>query len=127
LERLDALHWNDEAFDRQASLSAVKKTYAVATAVEEATFSTSDLHLKNYPNPFNSETIIEYSLPFDGNVKLEIYNAIGESVQTLVDEFQGVGNYKVMFNPPELSSGIFFYRIIAGNHTQLGKMIYLNR
>ncbi len=79
---------------------------------------------QNFPNPFSSETIIEYSLPIEGKVHLEVFNASGQSVQILVDEFQRAGKYKVTFNTSGLSSGMYFYHIIAGNKRQQKKMIH---
>ncbi len=79
---------------------------------------------QNFPNPFSSETIIEYSLPIEGKVHLEVFNASGQSVQILVDEFQRAGKYKVTFNTSGLSSGMYFYHIIAGNKRQKKKMIH---
>jgi hypothetical protein len=78
---------------------------------------------QNFPNPFHSQTIIEYNLPHEGKVHLEVFNARGQSVRILVDEFQEAGKYKVTFNTSGLSSGMYFYRIIAGNKKQQKKMI----
>ena len=125
--RIGALHWNDEAFDPEASLAAVKAAYAGATAIEETAISSAEFNLINYPNPFNSETFIEYHMPYEGNVHLEVFNAIGRSVQILVDEFQEAGKYIVTFYASGLSSGMYFYRIIAGNNQQQKKMICFSR
>ena len=127
--RIGALHWNDEVFDSKESLTAVKNAYqGIYIGIDDHyVISESQFNLKNYPNPFNSETIIEYSLPFEGNVHLEVFNASGQSVQILVDEFQGAGKYRVTFNASGLSSGMYFYWIIAGNNQQQKKMIYFSR
>jgi len=79
--------------------------------------------LQNYPNPFSSETSIEYSLPIGRNVHLEVFNAMGQSVGILVDEFQGAGNYQVTFNASGLTSGMYYCRIIAGKNQLQTKMI----
>lgn len=81
---------------------------------------------QNFPNPFHSETIIEYNLPHEGKVHLEVFNARGRSVQVLVDEFQEAGKYRVTFKTSGLSSGMYFYRIIAGNKQQQKKMMYFS-
>lgn len=95
------------------------------TGIEETWTTQSEGFVlsQNFPNPFSSETIIEYSLPVEGKVLLEVFNASGQSVRILVDEFQRAGKYKVTFNTSGLSSGMYFYRIIAGNKQQQKKMI----
>jgi photosystem II stability/assembly factor-like uncharacterized protein len=80
---------------------------------------------QNYPNPFNPTTKIEYSIPETGNVTLKVYNAIGEEVTTLVDNFETAGAYSVNFNASSLASGIYFYRIESGGFTEVHKMILL--
>jgi hypothetical protein len=78
---------------------------------------------QNYPNPFNPTTRINYSLPFDSNVSLDIYNIVGEKVAQLVNQEQAAGYYSVDFNSSvvkSLSSGVYLYRIHAVNNS-LGK------
>ncbi|GAB4368277.1 MAG: hypothetical protein Kow0042_09360 [Calditrichia bacterium] len=90
------------------------------------TFSLS----QNYPNPFNPTTTIKYSLPTNEQVELVIYNALGQKVRTLVSEYQKAGYYEVVWdatadNDQQVGSGIFFYRIKAGKHTAIKKMLVL--
>ena len=80
---------------------------------------------QNYPNPFNPSTTIQYSIPESENVKLSIYNTIGEEVSKLVNGYKEAGTYKVNFNASKLSSGIYYYKIIAGNFSSVKKMILL--
>ena len=81
---------------------------------------------QNYPNPFNPETIIEYALPTDALVSLTVYDMLGREVTSLViGEYQKAGNYSVKFNGADIPSGIYFYKITAGNFTQTKKMILL--
>jgi outer membrane protein assembly factor BamB len=70
---------------------------------------------QNYPNPFNPITIIEYNLPKDSRVKIGVFDILGRQIKTLVDEEKLGGSYKVEFNASNLSSGIYFYRMTAGN------------
>jgi len=70
---------------------------------------------QNYPNPFNPTTTIQYSIPEGGIVNLKIFNLLGEGVADLVSEYQQPGIYKVNFNGENLSSGIYFYQLKAGN------------
>jgi hypothetical protein len=70
---------------------------------------------QNYPNPFNPSTRIKYSIPFESNVRITIYNALGESVKVLANEMQGTGTYEVSFNSSGISSGVYFYSILANS------------
>lgn len=82
---------------------------------------------QNYPNPFNPATTIEFYLPETGHVTLEIYNMLGQRVGVLVDEFRQQGRHSVVWNARdqfgiELSSGVYFYRVISGEITDIKKM-----
>ena len=70
---------------------------------------------QNYPNPFNSQTKIKYSLPFDDKVKLQVYNLIGNLVETLVNKKQRPGDYSIPFGTSKYSSGIYFYRLTTSS------------
>lgn len=83
---------------------------------------------QNYPNPFNPETDISYTLPQDCHVQLTIYNMLGQQVKVLVDEQQIAGFKTVHWNGRdesgnELASGIYFYRVQAGEYNQVRKMV----
>jgi hypothetical protein len=78
---------------------------------------------QNYPNPFNPTTTIRYSIPEEGLVTLKVFNSIGEEVVKLVNEVKQAGNYYSIFNATNLASGVYFYRIQAGNFSQVRKMI----
>ena len=80
---------------------------------------------QNHPNPFNAATRIEFALADDGWVKLEIYDVLGQRVQTLVDENRPAGRYSVEFNPASLASGVYFYRLTAGDFAETKKMILM--
>ncbi len=84
---------------------------------------------QNYPNPFNPSTKIKYSLSENTNVKLTIYDLLGNEIVTLVNKNQIAGNYEVEFNPSliqnGLSSGVYVYRIRTGISTLTKKLIYL--
>jgi len=68
---------------------------------------------QNIPNPFNPETVISYNIPESGNVLMKVYNMQGREVATLINENQGKGNYSRTFNAGYLSSGVYFYTLIA--------------
>jgi hypothetical protein len=78
---------------------------------------------QNFPNPFNSSTRINYSIPKNSNVELKIYDMLGREIRTLVSEHQTAGNYVVMFNAGELASGMYFYKLAAGDFTSIKKMV----
>ena len=80
---------------------------------------------QNYPNPFNPSTTIQYSIPESGNVKLLVYNSLGEVVANPVNGYKTAGTYRINFNASELSSGIYYYKIISGNFTSVKKMALL--
>jgi len=80
---------------------------------------------QNYPNPFNPVTEIRYTLPRDSYVKLEVYNIVGQKVTSLVDGKQKAGYKTVWWDAGYLSSGIYFYRLQAGDFVQTKKMVLL--
>jgi 5-hydroxyisourate hydrolase-like protein (transthyretin family) len=80
---------------------------------------------QNYPNPFNPSTTIEFDLPKASDIRIEVYKITGQKVQTLLNEKLSVGNHKVEFNAQNLSSGVYFYRIEAGEYEEVRKMILL--
>jgi hypothetical protein len=77
---------------------------------------------QNYPNPFNPSTTISYSLPKVGHVSLKVYNALAQEVAVLVNGIKEAGNHKIDFNASNLNSGIYFYKLEAGDITQVKKM-----
>jgi hypothetical protein len=81
--------------------------------------------LQNFPNPFNPETIISYQLPMNNFVTLKVYDVLGKEVTTLVNEWNNAGSYQVTFNGSKLASGIYSYKLQAGDFTSIKKMILL--
>jgi hypothetical protein len=80
---------------------------------------------QNYPNPFNPGTVISYSLPNSSDIKLNVYNTLGQSVKTLVSGYKNAGKYSINFNASDLPSGIYFYKLEAGQFSQIKKMILI--
>jgi hypothetical protein len=85
---------------------------------------------QNFPNPFNQETVIRYSLPEESQVRADICNILGQKVKTLVDGRQAAGPHSAVWDGrnergEEVSSGIYFYRIVAGELVQSRKMLLL--
>jgi hypothetical protein len=115
-----------ELRDGNYGLNQVASLGAVAVQTRPEVYGLND----NYPNPFNPETTIRYQLPDASDVRLEIYNVVGQVVRTLVAERQSAGRYVVQWdatndsNQP-LSSGIYFYRLQAGDFQKIKKMLLL--
>ncbi len=80
---------------------------------------------QNYPNPFNPSNSIHYEIPANGLVTLIIYDDLGKEVSTLVNQYQDKGRYNINFNASNLSSGIYFYKLKAGDYISIKKMIVL--
>ena len=80
---------------------------------------------QNYPNPFNPVTVINYQLPEAGNVKLSIYDDLGQEVNVLVNGVQNAGNHKIEWDASAFPSGVYFYRIDAGAFVSTKKMILI--
>ncbi len=91
-----------------------------------STYFPNDFTLKNnFPNPFNPSTTIEYSLPKAANVRIEVYNVAGQKIETLLNNAIKAGHHEIEFNAQNLSSGIYFYRMQAGEFHQVKKMILI--
>jgi len=80
---------------------------------------------QNYPNPFNPSTTINYGLKSASNVKLTVYNLLGQEVVTLVNQHQQAGNYGVQFDASYLTSGTYIYKITAGEFVSVKKLLLL--
>jgi len=80
---------------------------------------------QNYPNPFNPSTTIQFSLPKQSQLKINLYNMLGEQVATIAEGMYESGNHKVTFNASNLPSGTYVYRLESGEFVQVKKMILL--
>jgi len=80
---------------------------------------------QNYPNPFNPSTTIKFSLPKESFTKLEIFNALGEEVSTLISETLSAGTYEYEWDAEGLQSGVYFYKLNTNNFSKMKKMILL--
>ncbi|MBE0571281.1 MAG: T9SS type A sorting domain-containing protein [Ignavibacteriaceae bacterium] len=80
---------------------------------------------QNYPNPFNPSTTIKFALPVDSKVKINVFNSLGQLVETLMDKEMESGYHEVSFNASKLASGVYLYQMQAGENVSIKKMILL--
>ncbi|MDI6803365.1 MAG: T9SS type A sorting domain-containing protein, partial [Bacteroidota bacterium] len=80
---------------------------------------------ENYPNPFNPNTVINYSIAEPNNVKLLVHDILGREVKILVNEYQSAGLKTVNFDAGDLPSGVYFYKLTVGSFTSVKKMILM--
>jgi ABC-type phosphate transport system ATPase subunit len=80
---------------------------------------------QNFPNPFNLSTTIRYNIPKNDFVKLIVFNALGKSIETLANEEQNAGTYEITFDASKYPSGVYFYRLQAGDYSKTKRMILI--
>jgi hypothetical protein len=98
----------------------------IATAIDPQEDIPATFNLEqNYPNPFNPITIINYELPITNYVDLSIYNLLGQKIITLVSQKQNAGSHQVEWDASGVTSGVYYYRIEAGEFQDVKKMILL--
>jgi hypothetical protein len=122
------------SFEVDGAVGTIRKplilsTKGIAFEVTENVPATFNLS-QNYPNPFNPVTTIEYSLPEQSQVTLEVFNVLGQRVKTLVNVVQPAGRHKIVWDGKDaqgkdVASGIYFYRLEAGEFTQSKRMVIL--
>jgi hypothetical protein len=101
------------------------------TEVSIGTSIPSQFYLaQNHPNPFNPETKIEFTIPMEGRVNLSVYNLLGQKIATLVDEYLSAGIHQAIWQGKDdsgnpVASGIYFYRLVAGEYSDFKKMVLL--
>lgn len=96
----------------------------IVTHQNENPAAVTDFNLfQNYPNPFNPSTTINFSIPENQQVKISVYNILGELVSELTDQEYQAGTHSIIFNGIELTSGLYFYRIETREFTATKKMI----
>ncbi len=102
------------------------KTQYQPTSVEDYSNVPLKFELyQNYPNPFNPETIIRFDLPENQFVILKIFDVHGREIETLINQNLNSGTYIIKFDASDLSSGIYFYKLITPKFTKTQKMILL--
>jgi C-terminal processing protease CtpA/Prc len=96
------------------------------TDVKDNLIQILDYNLQqNYPNPFNPSTTIEYQLKNSTNVKIKVFNILGQEIETLINRYENAGMHKLIFNGNHLSSGVYFYTLQANGITKTKSMVLL--
>jgi photosystem II stability/assembly factor-like uncharacterized protein len=80
---------------------------------------------QNFPNPFNPSTLISWQSPVSSHQTIKVFDLLGNEISTLVDEYKLAGKHEVEFNASQLSNGVYFYRLEAGDYIQTRKMLLL--
>ena len=125
--------WILRIYDRAKNLTGVIKswgitvTYLPCIGIRENNNNMPDKYSlsQNYPNPFNPVTNIKYQIPKNSFVTLKVYDVMGREVRTLLNEVKASGSYSIDFNASDLSSGVYFYKIQAGEFSQTKKMMLI--
>ena len=103
----------------------VEASYIIITSLVDTSPSFSFQLYQNFPNPFNESTTIKYTLPIRSHVKLVVFDLLGRTISTPVNELKSAGSYSVEFSASKLSSGIYYYRLQTDDFYQIKKLIYL--
>ncbi len=100
-------------------------SFSVPTKIENIPSGNGNQLLWNYPNPFQLKTTIWYKVSMPGNVRLSLFDARGREINTFFDEHRNAGTYNVEFNKGGLPAGIYFCRMIQGNHSVTNRIVLL--
>jgi hypothetical protein len=123
---IGSLIWDDLDYDSEASVAAVKAAYnnSIITGIDELIEGTSsELDLKNYPNPFPNSTTISFNLSASSYVSLQVYDITGTLVSQLINEVRNSGLNTVVFTPDYSVSKVFVYRLTTDFGTETKKMM----
>jgi hypothetical protein len=120
----DDLHLQWNRVDERIA-QVVKMSGTTITSVEKFSEEQDYTLDQNYPNPFNPDTKISFTIPEEGEVKLEVFDILGQKIKTLVNERMIKGNYNYSFDAQSLPSGIYIYKLQVNNFSESRKMILL--
>jgi len=131
-EYLDTTAWGDHWFYRLKVINLDGGSFYSDPIQVRAVTSVNEIYqpdkvelLQNYPNPFNPSTAILFSVQEKGFVKLAVYNTLAKEIDVLVDKVLTPGRYSVRWDASDFSSGVYFYRLSAGNFTAVRKLLLL--
>ena len=127
------VRWEGVSTSTSPEITVINNTNSNIKAVFEEGVSGIDediqpgkfLLYQNYPNPFNPNTTISYQLPKSCLVSIKVYDVLGNEIETLVNENKPAGGYNVNFDASKLSTGVYIYRIVAGDRSAARKMIFI--
>jgi hypothetical protein len=122
-----AEYWDLFTFNLYGDPALERRGDSIAVGIENSTPNLpNQIFLsQNYPNPFNTRTIVTFTLPEPQNVKLTIYDVLGRRVKTFINEHRQAGVHAITFDASGLSSGVYFYRLRAGDQTETRRMVLL--
>jgi len=124
--RILAEKWHDDAKEWRSASRYLYAWGQLITNVDDPGQAVFPFELMdNYPNPFNASTTIEFAVPHDGYVTLKVYNVLGEEVANLVEGDRAAGTFKATWNASGLTSGVYFYRLTAGEYVQTKKAVLM--
>lgn len=116
--------WPEQAKLIYAKINGIE--YGIPVSVSHST--TQPIHFdlfQNYPNPFNNSVVINYTIPRATDVTLKIYDVLGQEVAVLVNERKLAGEYHITWNAEGVPSGVYFYRMVAGEFVETKKMVMM--
>jgi parallel beta-helix repeat protein len=123
---------NADSVSSQSSSSAISATtLSKSQTIEQSTTDVEENLPKdcglsqNYPNPFNPTTMIDFRLPKDSHVTLKVYDVLGRHIMTLVDQYESAGYHSVVFDASRLGSGVYIYKLSAGDFNQIKRMVVI--
>ena len=110
--------WSSDAFGNEAQAKLL------ALAEEYLGLPIQPVLAQSFPNPFNPETTIRFSLPVPNRISLTVYNMAGQQVGILVDdEYRSAGTHEVVWKANGQAGGIYFYRLLAGDYAETRRMV----
>jgi photosystem II stability/assembly factor-like uncharacterized protein len=126
-KRITGLAISKDGYLFAATMSGIWQTVSPVTSLSETPRSVPNGFslAQNYPNPFNPSTTIRYCLPHKSAVHLTVYNALGQQVATLVEGEKEAGYHEVQFDGKNLASGVYFYRLQAGDFVQTRRLVLI--
>jgi hypothetical protein len=124
---IGSLIWDDtKTYNSAAAWKATIDAYHATGVQDRSSEMPQSYELsQNYPNPFNPSTNINFTLAKASDVKLAVYNLLGQKVATIVDSRMSAGQQSVVFDASRLPSGVYFYRLDAGSFTAVRKMLLM--
>ena len=122
----DSIDHLNPGFEGMLGAGRINAETCIMTGIDsQQTIPTRFSLMQNYPNPFNTSTVIRYKLPKPTNITLDIYDILGRKVETLKDEYQPAGYHQAIWQADGFSSGVYFYKLTAGEYVKSKKMVLL--